>query len=293
MAEQMHVKHREEELIKLVNSFARVDGIHNTNITGLSIIRSSTPLEPIKTLHQPALCMIIQGGKVVSLNGEDYSYGNGDYLVVAVDLPVVGEVVKASEEEPYLCLRLDFDQLQLVNSIGSEKQKNDNLNISKRGLFVSQTTGALLDAWLRLLTLLKTPNDKDFLAPLITKEILYRVMKGEQGERIQLFAARGSKMSEIAKAINYLKQHYATKINIEELAKHVNLSAPAFYQHFKQVTAMTPIQYQKSLRLHEARRLMIREHWLAPTRHFMLVMKAHLTSRVNIRKCLADHQETI
>lgn len=123
MAEQMHVKHREEELIKLVNSFARVDGIHNTNITGLSIIRSSTPLEPIKTLHQPALCMIIQGGKVVSLNGEDYSYGNGDYLVVAVDLPVVGEVVKASEEEPYLCLRLDFDQLQLVNSIGSEKQK--------------------------------------------------------------------------------------------------------------------------------------------------------------------------
>lgn len=100
-------------------------------------------------------------------------------------------------------------------------------------------------------------------------------------------------MSEIAKAINYLKQHYATKINIEELAKHVNLSAPAFYQHFKQVTAMTPIQYQKSLRLHEARRLMIREHWLAPTRHFMLVMKAHLTSRVNIRKCLADHQETI
>ncbi|MCY7812884.1 AraC family transcriptional regulator [Bacillus spizizenii] len=208
-------------------------------------------------MHEPALCIVLQGRKVISMIGEDFFYGKGEYLVVAVDLPVIGEILKASEMEPYLCLRLNFNLMQIAEVSKEYKQHSTNHNVTGRGIFVDQTDEVILDALIRLVKLLHTPEDTEILAPLIIKEILYRIMQGKHGHTVKNLVAKGSKLSEVAVALDYLRNNFSHEIKIDGLAKKVNLSPSALYHHFKQVTTMTPIQYQRALRLHEARRLII------------------------------------
>ncbi|MBZ6490531.1 AraC family transcriptional regulator [Bacillus subtilis] len=255
MSLEVQLQSKEEELTNLVSSFATKEGTNVTSISGLEFIRSVKPLVPVHTMHEPALCIVLQGKKVISMIGEDFFYGKGDYLVVAVDLPVVGEILEASEMEPYLCLRLNFNLMQIAEVSKEYKQHSTNHNATGRGIFVDQTDGVILDALIRLVKLLHTPEDTEILAPLIIKEILYRIMQGKHGHTVKSLVAKGSKLSEVAAALDYLRNHFSQEIKIDALAKKVNLSPSALYHHFKQVTMMTPIQYQRALRLHEARRL--------------------------------------
>jgi AraC-like DNA-binding protein len=259
MSSEGQLQLREAELTKLVSRFATKDGTNLTRISSLEFIRSVKPLKPIHTMHEPALCIVLQGRKLVSVNGEEFFYRKGDYLVVAVDLPVIGEILEASETEPYLCLRLNFNLLQIAEVSKEYKQHATNKGISERGIFVDQTDEVIVEALIRLVKLLHTPEDTEVLAPLIIKEILYRIMQGKHGDRVKNLAAKGSKLSEVAAALYYLKKYFSREIKIDELAKQVNLSPSALYHHFKQVTTMTPIQYQRALRLQEARRLIIGE----------------------------------
>ncbi|MFP7478910.1 AraC family transcriptional regulator [Terribacillus saccharophilus] len=259
MSTKENLQLREGELTKLVSTLATKDGTNPTLISGLEFIRSAKPLDPVHTMHEPALCIVLQGKKLVTVNGEDFFYGKGDYLVVAVDLPVIGEILEASETEPYLCLRLNFNFMQIAEVSREYKQEPINKDISGRGIFIEQTNEVIIEALIRLVKLLHTPQDTEILAPLIIKEILYRIMQGKYGDRVKNLAAKGSKLSEVAAALDYLKKYYSREIKAEDLAKQVNLSPSALYHHFKQITTMTPIQYQRALRLQEARRLIIGE----------------------------------
>ncbi|MFS0562740.1 AraC family transcriptional regulator [Terribacillus sp. 179-K 1B1 HS] len=257
MSQKEHLQSKEEELTDLVSTFATKEGTNLTPISGLEFIRSAKPLEPVHIMHEPALCIVLQGRKVISVIGKDFFYKKGDYLIVAVDLPVIGEILEASEMEPYLCLRLNFNMMQIAEVSKEYKQHSTNKDVSERGIFVDKTDEVILDAIIRLVTLLHTPEDTEILAPLIIKEILYRIMQGKHGDTVKSLVAKGSKLSEVAAALDHLKNNFSHEIKIDELAKTVKLSPSALYHHFKQVTTMTPIQYQRALRLHEARRLII------------------------------------
>lgn len=196
MSLEEQLQSKEEELTNLVSSFAAKEGTNVTSISGVEFIRSAKPLVPVHTMHEPALCIVLQGRKVISMIGEDFFYGKGEYLVVAVDLPVIGEILKASEMEPYLCLRLNFNLMQIAEVSKEYKQHSTNHNVTGRGIFVDQTDEVILDALIRLVKLLHTPEDTEILAPLIIKEILYRIMQGKLGHTVKNLVAKG---------VNYLK----------------------------------------------------------------------------------------
>ncbi|QWU16783.1 Helix-turn-helix domain-containing protein [Paenibacillus sophorae] len=253
------ISHKQAELAELLDRFSGEDGIHSTAIPSLYCIRSSNVTEPIYRVHEPALCIIAQGAKELILAQESYRYGPSDYLVVSVDLPVSGQIIEASSEAPYLCLRLDFEPNQVVEIIEESGLGTGTTGETKRGLFVSQTNSSLLDAVIRLVRLLETPEDVPALAPLVIREILYRILKGQQGDALKQIAMTGSSAYRIVKVIERIKRNYDQSLRIEELAELVNMSASSLHRHFKDVTAMSPLQYQKQIRLQEARRLLLSE----------------------------------
>ncbi|MCY9691817.1 AraC family transcriptional regulator [Paenibacillus alginolyticus] len=253
------VTQHQQELALLIERFAEADGVHSTAIPLLHFIRASSKGEPIYSLHEPALCIVAQGSKLVMLAQENYQYDPSHYLVVSVDLPIAGQIIEASPHSPYLCLRLDFDRNLILDIISKSDQEWIKKGDSQRGLFVSKTNSLLLEAVLRLVRLLDTPKDIPVLAPLMIREIFYRVLNNEQGNRLKQIALLGSQTERIAKVISLIKQAFAEPLRIEQLATAVNMSASSLHHHFKEVTAMSPLQYQKQLRLQEARRLMLSE----------------------------------
>lgn len=250
---------KSSELAMLMERFTGEDGFHSTVIPGLQFIRSSYETAPIYRVHQPALCFVAQGTKVVMLGQESYRYDPSDYLVVSVDLPVSGQVTEASPDAPYLCLMLDFDPSQVFDMMQDSDIQSDKDAESRRGLFVSKTNAPLLDAVVRLVRLLETPQDVQILAPMVIREILYRILNGQQGDSLLQIAMTGSNSNRIASVIKQIKKDYDKPLRIEELAAFANMSSATLHRHFKEVTTMTPLQYQKQLRLQEARRLLLSE----------------------------------
>ncbi|AZL67212.1 AraC family transcriptional regulator [Pseudomonas oryziphila] len=210
-------------------------------------------------LAQPALCVLAQGSKTLILGDEHYAYDPLNYMVVSVTLPISGALLKASPEHPALGLRLDIDPAQISQLIAeSSPMVVPNLP-SGRGLFVEKSDPQLLDALLRLIRLLDTPRDIPILAPLIRREILYRLLRGPQGHRLYEIALSNSQTHRVCQAISWLNQHYQQPLRIEDLAREVNLCTSTLHHRFKAVTSMSPLQYQKQLRLQEARRLMLND----------------------------------
>ncbi|WP_370670816.1 AraC family transcriptional regulator [Alicyclobacillus acidiphilus] len=248
---------KREELVELIDRLCGQDGIHSTAIPSLQLIRRSHTTLPIHTVDEPSLCIVVQGKKVKMLAGESYMYGPSDYLVISVDLPISGEVVEASPEAPYLCLRMEIDPQQVIDLIRATDVTSKAAGDTRRGLFVSKTSQPLLDAAVRLVRLLETPRDIPVLAPLFTREMLYRVLLENQGESLRQIAIAGSNSNRIAEVIRKIKRDYAQPLRIEELATLAHMSPSSLHRHFKDVTAMSPLQYQKSLRLQEARRLLL------------------------------------
>jgi len=234
------------------------NGIHPTAIAQLSFMRDDASTT-ICTVYEPALAIIVQGEKKILLGEETCHYGAAQCLVVSVELPVRGFIVEATPDKPYLCLLLQLSPPQLFDIVTQVQPRADAKESALRGLLVSDVDVPLIDCALRLTQLLETPQDIPFLAPMIIREIYYRLLTGEQGEAIRQIATAGSNIQRIAGAIDLIKADFARSLRVEALAEHANMSASSFHRHFKAVTAMSPLQYQKQLRLLEARRLMLAE----------------------------------
>ena len=228
-----------------------------TPVQGLNLHRWEMPTEPTSYMLAPSICLIGQGRKRLFLGEESYIYDAHRFLITSVDLPVVAQIVEASREKPYLGLTMELDlrmiaRLMLDHAMPSSRPSKDRL-----GIAVSEVSMPLLDAFNRLLDLLEHPGDIPALAPLIQQEIFYRLLRGEQGPRLRQITAIGNHGYQIARAIDWLKENFSKPIKVEELAGKAGLSVSAFHNHFRSMTAMSPLQFQKRMRLNEARRLML------------------------------------
>ncbi|MBD2411062.1 AraC family transcriptional regulator [Nostoc calcicola FACHB-389] len=251
------VRKQQSELAALIAQNSNTDGVHATAIERLFLIRSSQPTAPLHALHEPALCIVAQGKKQVMLAENLYVYGQDRCLVVSIDLPVVGQVIEATPSFPYLCLRLDLDPGELSTLMMEAKLDAAANQAPEPGLSLSPVTPQLLDAAIRLVELLETPQDIAILAPLVVREILYRLLSGEQSARLRQIALVDKRLQGIARAINWLKWNYEKPFRIDAIAREACMSPSSLHHHFKSVTAMSPLQYQKQLRLQQARRLML------------------------------------
>jgi AraC-like DNA-binding protein len=259
------------ELADLITRHTSGDGAHPTAISALEFGRSSTVASLPCRINEPMLAIVVQGEKAALLGKEAHGYGAGQYLVLSVDLPLIGFVTQATPEQPYLGFRLNLDLCQIgdmisqgadgLSPLGSKQRStiSHRQGASVRGLSVSNADGPLLDCALRLTRLLDTPQDLPVLAPMVMREIYYRLLTGEQGEAVRQMATSGSNMQRIAQVIQYMKTEFAKPLRIEDLADRAKMSLSSFHAHFKAVTAMSPLQYQKQLRLLAARRLMLTE----------------------------------
>jgi AraC-like DNA-binding protein len=250
---------RRTELASIIQRFAPEYGVFGTAVPPLHFIRSNVPTDAIHTIHKPGLCIVVQGRKEVRLRDEGYVYDPLNYLVVSVTLPLAGQVIEASPEEPYLCIRLDIDPCEITQLIADASPIGVPSGAQNRGLFLDKIDTSLLDAMLRLVRLLESPEDIPTLAPLAIREIFYRLLRGQQGQRLHEIAIVDSQAHRVTRAIEWLNGNYSKPLQIDSLAKLVNLSTSTLHHRFKSITAMSPLQYQKQLRLHEARRLMIAE----------------------------------
>lgn len=250
-----------EELATLVDrhTHSKGNGSHATAIDALAFMRECDSVRAMHGVSEPVLGLVLQGKKEVLLNEEAYRYGVAQYLVVSVDLPMSGCAVEATPDKPYLCLKLKLDSTQLCEIIAQTNPSTDHKD-SVSGWFISNADSTLIDCAIRLTKLLETPQDIPFLAPMVIREIYYRLLAGEQGEAIRQIATAGSNMQRIAEVIKRLKADFAQPLRVEDLAEQANMSASSFHRHFKQVTSMSPLQYQKQLRLSAARQIMLSEN---------------------------------
>jgi AraC-like DNA-binding protein len=247
-----------EELVERIARAIRDDGTA-TPLDGLLLRRASSPTELGHGVSYPALCVIAQGSKEILLGDRRYRYDPAHYLVVTAALPIASRITEASEERPYLGLVLKLDPA-LVGSVMVEAGRPAPRSQSAvTAIAVSPLDESLLDAAERLVRLLDAPTDARFLAPLVTREIVYRLLTGEQGGRLGHIAVLGGATHRIAEAVERLRNDFDRPLRIEDIARELGMSVSGFHHHFKAVTALSPLQFQKHLRLQEARRLMLGE----------------------------------
>ncbi|WP_202616099.1 AraC family transcriptional regulator [Sediminibacillus terrae] len=243
----------------MINEQIVVDGDHPTRIPSLNIIRQSAAGEPIHTVYEPSICVIVQGAKMATLAGNRFPFDATSYLIASVHLPIIGQVIQAETERPFLCIQISFQLEEIINLLNTTPVQHPTKTAAPSGLVLNETTPQLLEAITRLVGLLDTPEDIEPLSPLVLREILYRVVKSKQGGHIVKFAKNGSNVNRIAETIQMIYRDFKEPLRVEELAEQVHMSTSSFHQHFKNVTAMTPLQYQKILRLQEARNLLLAE----------------------------------
>ncbi|MBQ0958873.1 AraC family transcriptional regulator [Ideonella sp. 4Y11] len=224
----------------------------------LRLIRNDQPYSNLCGAYEPCVALIVQGRKRLSLGGAVFDYGPERYLIASMDLPVTAALLEASPERPYLAVALRLDPREIASLMleappmpGQQRLDDD------RALGTGAVTPALLDAFDRLLALLEQPADIAALAPLIQREIHYRLLTGDAGARLRQMATAGSPSQQIARAVALLNQRFDQPLRVDDLAREAGMGASVFHQRFKAHTAMSPLQYQKALRLSEARRLML------------------------------------
>lgn len=243
-------------LLNIVNDMKLDDGINDTLIADLKIIKSTKLQAPVPAVYRPCLCLIIQGAKNVIVGDKIYSYSPGEYIFCSVEVPVTGHVTKASTARPYLCLMIEvestivFDVLKDNPDLASEARKDTS------GTFVSKADTRLYEAFVRLISSLAAAHEAKYLSTMIFKEIIFRILHDHNGGVVRQMGVAGSQTQRITIAVGIIKQNYNSTLNIEKLAKEVGMSSSSFHKHFKDITNMSPLQYQKLVRLQEARRLL-------------------------------------
>ncbi|MCO5366845.1 AraC family transcriptional regulator [Pseudomonas alliivorans] len=248
-----------EKLIDIIRRHARTDGLHTTPVPGVSLVRSGAPTVPMPVVYEPTLCLIVQGRKQVAAGTLSYVYDASTYLVASVDMPVMGSVIEASEALPYLCLVLDLDMTILSELALRHPATSEPSDLPTAGIELNATTPELLDAAARLAGLLDAPHDIEALAPLIIREMLYRLLSESGNGIVRQLARADSRLRQIAKAIAWMREHYRQGCRIDDIAELAGMSRSTFHAHFKAVTSMSPLEFRSQLRLQEARRLMVAE----------------------------------
>jgi AraC-like DNA-binding protein len=294
--EDQRVQANREELVERIARAIREDGIAQP-FQGLHLARSSLPLKPVHSVLEPSLCVIAQGSKEVLLGDSRYRYDPSQYLLATVELPRVSQVLEASKERPYLSLRLELAPTLVGEVMVEAGHSSPPGEANVWAIAVSPLDGHLLDACVRLTRLLDSPAEARVLLPLITREIIYRLLMGEQGARLRHMAIQGGYTSHIARAVKRLRQDFDQPLRIESLAQELGMSVSGFHHHFKAVTAMSPLQFQKRLRLQEARRLMLGEDLDAASAayrvgyrdasHFNREYKSHVARPTHARRAAA------
>jgi AraC-like DNA-binding protein len=241
-----------------------------TAIPDLSLFRRDEPTQPISGMYEPSICLIAHGAKRVLLGDDTFVYDERHYLITSVHLPTVVQIIKASRERPCLGLMLKLDQREISQLMVDSNLPPPHAQQSSRGMATGEVTLPLLSAFHRLVDLLAEPKDIPILAPNIQREIIYRLLVGDQGARLRQIASAGSQSHQIARAIDWLKGNFTQPLRIDDLASQARMSSSTFHHHFRSMTALSPLQFQKQLRLHEARRLMLAEHLDAATAAFQV-----------------------
>ncbi|NHQ92451.1 AraC family transcriptional regulator [Janthinobacterium lividum] len=253
----------QDEIAALIIRHAPRTGDFTTAIGNLTFHRQSSVTESLFHAARPSVAIIAQGAKDVTLGSETFHYSRMQYLLTSVDLPVQVRVVEASVDKPHLCVVLGIDIADVAALLDSESDGSgtaqQKLLPATRGISVSDVSAELLDAMLRLVRLLDKPGEIATLAPLIRRELTYRLLNGPVGARLRHMALASSQSHQVGQAIDWIKHNYCEPLRIEHLAGMANMSMSSLHHHFKAITAMTPMQYQKLLRLQEARRLMLVE----------------------------------
>ncbi len=254
------------ELSALIDRHVVGTGICSTTLPHVSLIRADAPSTPTPAVYEASLCIIAQGSKRVSIGEHSVVYDAAHYLLVSVDLPLVGHVLDASPQRPYLCCKVDLDPAMLADLMASEGGGVARTNLPVLGVYPSDPD--LIDAACRLVGLLDRPETIRALAPLIEREILYRLLIGPHGPMLRHVATAGSHLNQVSRAIAAIRRRFDAPIRIDDVAAEAGMSSSSLHVHFKAITRMTPLEYQKQLRLQEARRLMLTEGATASTAGF-------------------------
>jgi AraC-like DNA-binding protein len=256
--ERQRARANREELVERISTAVREDRVIES-MQEVFLRRSSAPTEPVPGVVGPTFCVIAQGSKEVVVGEDRYRYDPYHYLLATVELPVAGQVLEGTRKKPYLAVRLDLDPA-LVGSVMVEAgQLSTRGNTDMRAFHVSPLDAGLLDATVRLVRLLDTPEEARVLAPLVKREIVFRLLMGEQGGRLRHLVALGGYADRIGRAVERIRKNFDRPLRIDNLARELGMSTSGLHHQFKAVTAMTPLQFQKQLRLQEARRLMVGE----------------------------------
>jgi len=254
-----------DDLARLKVSIARHagDGLTRTALPAVSVVCSTMTSEPLCGIAEPTLAVVAQGIKATTLNGRTFTYGPGQFLVVSVDLPVTGHITQARADEPFLAFVLELRPqmiaallLETATAAAAPPAVPDGL---PSGIAVSDTSPALLDAIARLLALLDAPDDAAALSAGVEREVLWRLITGPQGATVRQIGLADSRLAHLTRAIRWIRGHYNETLRVEELAALATMSVSSFHRQFRAVTSMTPIQFQKEIRLHEARARLLAE----------------------------------
>lgn len=231
-----------------------------TPIPRVTIARGDSTSGPMPGFYEPMICLILQGAKCILIGDQALHYDQASYFISTIDVPTTGEVYYAGPDQPYLSITLKFDPAVISDVLLSMEDGAPPLPSEPScGFGISPVTPDLLDAWLRLMRLIEAPRDIPVLGPLVEREIIYRLLAGPRGCTLRQIAAGGSRLAQVRRAIGWIRDNLAEPFQIDDLAARAGMSPSAFHRHFRAVTAMSPIQYQKRLRLHVARRRMIAE----------------------------------
>jgi AraC-like DNA-binding protein len=245
------------ELARKIASFIGSRERLITDIPGLLLSRRTAPTAPASATYEPSLAVVAQGRKRADLGGTSFIFDESRYLLTSLDLPVICNVIEASEEVPYLCFVLKLDMTMVRELLGREEIQTTEAPSDSPAMATGETTAELLAACCRLIDLLNTPQDIPFLSGLIQREIVYRILRGPKGARLRAIATLGDQSHRTAKAIAWVRANYAKPLRVEDLAKVAGMGVSTLHHHFRALTSMSPLQYQKQLRLHAARERML------------------------------------
>jgi AraC-like DNA-binding protein len=247
-------------LVHAIGSRVCVPGDYPMPIPGLGFYRREQPATPVVCMVEPSIVLVAQGEKQLWVGGEGYPYDTARFLVTSLDIPANSEVLVASPTRPCLGLTFKLDLRILAELIAQGELPPTRERAVMKGVGIGVVTDAMLASFARLVELLDEPESIPVLAPLIQREIHYRLLQSDQAGRLRQICSVDGQGYRIARAIDWLKLNYDVSLRVDELAARVQMSAATFHHHFRQLTAMSPLQYQKWLRLNEARRLMLNEH---------------------------------
>jgi AraC-like DNA-binding protein len=241
------------ELARRIASFIGSKEKLITDIPGLLLSRRTAPTAPASATYEPSLAVVAQGRKRADLGGTAFIFDESRYLLTSLDLPVTCNVIEASEAVPYLCFVLKLEIPVVRELLSREEIHSTEAPPDSPAMATGETTAELLDACCRLIDLLNTPQDIPFLSGLIQREIIYRILRGPEGARLRAIATLGDQSHRTAKAIAWVRSNYAKPLRVEDLAKIAGMGVSTLHHHFRALTAMSPLQYQKQLRLQAAR----------------------------------------